>query len=158
MFAQLRLQLDLRHELLAQIAPEDAAAVDEKQRRRQEQALEPVTVRYSPAIPFCAASATITSTSRSAMPTAPTRRLMTTRKTAKRKRYMTVPRTTSSSGDTVNPKISLQFTARTERKLRAGRVPGRGAIPEISSPRLSAQSDSLKGRESARRSARGSHS
>ena len=45
------------------------------------------------------------------MPTAPTRRLMTTRKSGNRKRYMALPRTISSSGDTFNPKISLQFMA-----------------------------------------------
>jgi len=44
--AQLRLELELRDEFPAQVAPENAAPVDEKQRRRQEQALDPAeTIR-----------------------------------------------------------------------------------------------------------------
>src|SRR5438477_8123309 len=74
-------------------------------------------------MPFCAASAMITSTSRSAMPTAPTRRLITTRNRNHRKRNIAVPRTTSSSGGTVKPK-SWSHSTRIEGKA----VPGAPAV------------------------------
>src|SRR5687768_6437087 len=67
-----------------------------------------LTERYSPAMPFCAASAMITRTRMSAMPTLPTRRRTTTRNTRNRNRYIAVPRTMSSSGEVLTPKIPLQ--------------------------------------------------
>src|SRR5687768_11147766 len=53
----------------------------------------------------------------SAMPTEPTRRLTTTRKRINRNKYIAVPRTIISQGDTLNPNKSLQSTATPQQHL-----------------------------------------
>ena len=58
-----------------------------------------------PIMPFCAASPRITTNRKSLMPSEPTSRRRTKRNTMKRNQYINVPRSTSSSGETVNEKM-----------------------------------------------------
>src|SRR5690606_1034791 len=66
---------------------------------------------YWPAMPFWAASAMSTSTSMSATPSEPTSRRPATRSSTRMNQYMMVPRTISSSGDTVRRNRSSQLTS-----------------------------------------------
>src|SRR5215218_3171934 len=74
---------------------------------------------YSPDMPFCAASAIRTTTSRSVTPVAPLSRRWITRRRVNRTRYMTLPRRMISSGETCGMNNSRQTIA--------GRYPRRTA-------------------------------
>src|SRR5688500_442871 len=84
-------------------------------------------------MPFCAASATITRIRMSAMPTEPTRRLTTTRNRTNRNRYIALPRTISSHGDTLMPNSSPQsmrgHSANSEPGAATGEEGGIAATP-----------------------------